>query len=128
MKPHLHANLSAKKFGGDPADYYDIHEFIDSSKISVGDVRHRAMLHSTWGVYLVAKVFGDVRVNSAGKQYSVRDVAEEHIIQDLGFLPTMERWLNCMTIEPWMSGTRKRAAAHKTRTIYSTQEEAPYVD
>lgn len=109
MKPFLHARLSVKKHGGKIEDYMAIHDFIDSSKISVPDVRHRAMLHSSWGCYLVERLFGNVAVNSDNKQYSPRDIAEEHILQDLGTIPTLERWLNTMPIEGWMSGTEKRA-------------------
>jgi hypothetical protein len=85
-----------------------IHEFIDHSKIAVADVRHRAMLHSAWGIYVVQQVYGTHFVNSDGKEVSVRDVAEEHIQQDLGFIPTMEDWLKEMPIQKWMSGTMKR--------------------
>jgi hypothetical protein len=108
VKPHLHANISAKQHGGRPEDYMAIHEFIDHSKQAVADVRHRAMLHSAWGIYVVARVFGDLLTNSDGKQVSVRDIAEEHVIQDLGFIPTMDAWLKGMPIEEWMSGTRKK--------------------
>lgn len=108
MKPHLHANISAKQFGGSPEDYMAIHEFMDHSKSAVADVRHRAMLHSAWGIYVVSKVFGDLITNSDGRKVSVRDVAEEHVIQDLGFIPTMDDWLKTMPIEGWMSGARKR--------------------
>lgn len=111
MKPHLHANISAKQHGGVPADYMAIHEFIDHSKAAVADVRHRAMLHSAWGIYVVGQVFGPLITNSDGKEVSVRDIAEEHVIQDLGFIPTMEKWLSGMQIEPWMSGTMKRTRA-----------------
>ena len=107
MKPHLHANISAKQHGGKPEDYVAIHEFIDHSKAAVADVRHRAMLHSAWGIYVVSQVFGNVITNSDGKTVSTRDIAEEHVIQDLGFIPTMEDWLKEMPIQPWMSGTRK---------------------
>lgn len=108
MKPHLHANISAKQHGGAPEDYLAIHEFIDHSKAAVADVRHRAMLHSAWGIYVTQQVFGHLITNSDGKQVAVRDIAEEHVIQDLGFIPTMDDWLKHMTIEPWMSGTRKK--------------------
>lgn len=107
MKPHLHANISAKQHGGKPEDYMAIHEFIDHSKSAVADVRHRAMLHSAWGIYVVSQVFGNLITNSDGKTVSTRDIAEEHVIQDLGFIPTMEDWLKEMPIQPWMSGTRK---------------------
>lgn len=108
MKPYLHARLSVKAHGGKLDDYLAIHEFFDSSKIAVADVRHRAMLHSAWGIYLLEKVFGSRITNSDGKEVSVRDLGEEHVIQDLGFIPTMQDWLSKMPIEGWMSGTRKR--------------------
>lgn len=108
MKPHLHARISAKQFGGKAEDYMAIHEFIDHSKAAVADVRHRAMLHSAWGIYVVSQVFGALLTNSDGKQVSVRDIAEEHVLQDLGFIPTMDDWLKEMPIQGWMSGTRKR--------------------
>lgn len=107
MKPHHHAKISAKTYGGIMEDYMKIHEFIDHSKSALADVRHRAMLHSAWGIYVVSQVFGDLITNSDGKTISVRDIAEEHVLQDLGFIPTMEAWLATMPIEHWMSGTRK---------------------
>ncbi len=62
-------------------------EFFDSSKASVADVRHRAMLHSAWGIYLASRVFGEYLTNSEGKKVSTRDLGEHHVIQDLGFIP-----------------------------------------
>lgn len=111
MKPHLHARISVKKHGGKLEDYLDFHEFFDSSKSSVADVRHRAMLHSAWGIYLAERVFGRFITNSDGKPVSTRDLGEEHVQQDLGFIPTMQDWLAKMPIEGWMSGTRKRTRA-----------------
>jgi hypothetical protein len=108
MKSFLHARVHAKKYGGVPDDYVDIDDFIDSSKQAVADVRHRAILHSAFGAFIVERVFGRTRVNSDGKTYSPRDVAEDHIQQDLGFIPSMEQYLNNMTIQTWMSGTMKR--------------------
>jgi hypothetical protein len=107
MKPYLHAKISVKKFGGVAEDYMDIHNFIDSSKACMPDIRHRAILHSAFGCFLVEQMYGVVRTNSDGKEYSPRDVAEEHIKEDLGFIPTVEQYLNNMTIQPWMSGTQK---------------------
>ena len=107
MKPFLHSKIHAKKYGGVPADYADIDDFIDSTKAALPDVRHRAILHSAFGCFLVEQVFGRTRKNSDGKEYSPRDIAEDHIQQDLGFIPTMEHYLRNMRIEPWMSGTMK---------------------
>jgi hypothetical protein len=108
MKPFLHSKIHVKKYGGVADDYADIDDFIDSTKQAVPDVRHRAILHSAFGCFLVEKVFGRTRINSDGKEYSPRDVAEDHILQDLGFIPTLEKYLDSMTIEPWMSGTMKK--------------------
>jgi len=117
MKPLIHAKISVKTYGGTVEDYLPVHDFIDSSKIAVPDVRHRAMLHSAWGIYLAEKVLGTFITNSDGKQVSVRDIAEEHVIQDLGFIPTMEDWLKTMPIEGWMSGTRKSRKVIDFKTI-----------
>ena len=116
MKPYLHSRIHAKKYGGVPEDYQDIDDFIDSSKMSVPDVRHRAILHNSFGCFVVEKVFGVTRTNSEGKTYSPRDVAEDHIQQDLGFIPTVENYLNNMQVQDWMSGTQKRSAT-KVRQI-----------
>ncbi len=107
MKPYLHSKIHVKKYGGKAEDYADIDDFIDSSKAAVPDVRHRAILHSSFGCFIVEQVFGRTRINSDGKEYSPRDIAENHIQQDLGFVPTMEHYLNNMTIQGWMSGTEK---------------------
>lgn len=112
MKSYLHSKIHCKKYGGSPEDYVDIDDFIDSSKQAVADVRHRTILHSAFGCFIVERVFGRTRVNSDGKTYSPRDVAEDHIIQDLGFIPTMENYLTNMEIQPWMSGTMKRNRKH----------------
>jgi hypothetical protein len=109
----LYSKIHVKKYGGAIEDYADIDDFIDSSKAAVPDVRHRAILHSAFGCFIVEQVFGRTRVNSDGKEYSPRDVAEDHILQDLGFIPTMEQYLNNMTIQPWMSGTEKKNQASR---------------
>jgi hypothetical protein len=102
MKPHIHATASAKRYGGTAEDYLKIHNWMDSSKQCLADVRHRALLHSTFGVFLAEQVFGHTFINSAGRTVSVRDVAEDHVIEDLETIPTVERWLSGLAIEPWM--------------------------
>lgn len=117
MKPYLHARVHAKKYGGKPEDYIDIDNFIDSSKAAFADVRHRAILHSAFGCFIVEQVFGITRVNSDGKTYSPRDVAENHIIMDLGWLPNMNHYLENMQIQEWMSGTEKSRTSIKKKHI-----------
>ena len=99
MKSYLHARVHAKKYGGVPDDYVDIDDFIDSSKAAVADVRHRAILHSAFGCFIVERVFGRTRVNSDGKMYSPRDIAEDHCLQDLSIIPTVENYLNNLSVD-----------------------------
>jgi hypothetical protein len=108
MKPFIHARSSAAKFGGTPSDYIKIHEYFDSTKSSHADVRHRAILHTAFGIYLVADVFGHHITNSDGKTVSVRDIGEQHVMEDLGRIPSMSDYLNHMTIEDWMMGPHSR--------------------
>lgn len=108
MKPHLHARISVRRFGGEEADYIEIHEFIDSSKAHFADVRHRALLHSSWGCYLVEKVFGRMWKLANGREVSTRDIAEQHILDDLGRIPSVQDYLQHMPIVPWFGGPVKR--------------------
>lgn len=110
MKPYRHARNSVKRHGGQVEDYLPIHDFIDSSKATVADVRHRAILHSAFGIFIAEKVFGVYFENSDGRTVQVRDIAEEHVIEDLGRIPSVQDYLNHMQLAPWMGGpvTRTR--------------------
>ncbi len=108
MKPWIHAKNSVKDFGGKHTDYMPIHDFIDSSKAAMPDVRHRAILHSAFGIYIVEKVFGTTLNNSDGCIVQVRDVAENHVIEDLGKIPTMQDYLDNMTLVKWMGGPSRK--------------------
>jgi hypothetical protein len=108
LKPHIHAKNSAKKYGGKPADYQAIHDEIDSSKSAHASMRHRAVFHSAFGIYIIERIFGTTITNSDGKTVSVRDVAEDHVLEDLGTIPSLDRWLDAMELQKWMGGpTRK---------------------
>lgn len=124
MKPWIHAESSAKKYGGHPDDYLDIHQFMDSTKAAMADVRHRAILHSSFGCFIVEKVFGVTRKNSQGKVYSPRDVAEDHCMEDLGFIPSMEKWLSGLDIESWMGGPASRLETKKRADMEAFFAEA----
>lgn len=108
MKPYLHSKISVKKFGGKVEDYQQIHDFIDSTKAALPDMRHRSILHNSFGIFLVEKVFGTSIVNSDNMVVQVRDVAEQHVLDDLGFIPTLQDYLKHMKIEKWMGGRIKR--------------------
>jgi hypothetical protein len=138
-KSDIHANSSAKKFGGRPSDYIEIHEMLDSSKAYWADNRHRSIFHHTAGIYYMQKMFGidfdaieDLKtkynlgdefvkdilqllqknrlqgvhvLNSEGKKIHVRDVAEQHILEDFRgrFIPSVGDYLSKMELNPWMN-------------------------
>jgi len=108
MNSYYHAVISAKKHGGKPEDYQKLHDFIDSTKATLADVRHRALLHSAFGIYLCERLFGHTIKNCDQKEIPTRILAEEHILEDLGFIPTVEHWLAEMPLRKWMSGSRKK--------------------
>lgn len=108
-KPLVHARSSARRFGGMPEDYLAIHEKIDSTKAAHAQVTHRCVFHSAFGIYLIEELFGRTLTNSDGKEVFVRDVAEQHVLEDLGCIPSLSDWLHEMPAKPWMAGQRKVA-------------------
>lgn len=106
MNSFYHARSCARKWGGDATDYLPIHEFIDSSKQVIGDVRHRSLYHHTLGVFLCEKIFGKT-LKVGRKEIPVRLIAERHILEDLGWLPSPKDYIDGMPIAPWMSGSRR---------------------
>jgi Domain of unknown function (DUF6915) len=106
-KAWIHAQSSAKRYGGTPEDYIAIHERMDSTKSAHAEVTHRCVFHSAFGIYIIEEIFGRFLTNSDGKQVFVRDIAEQHVIEDLGFIPSLSDWLKEMPAQPWMAGQRK---------------------
>ena len=106
-----HAQSAARHWGGAAEDYLPIEEFIDGSKQSFGDVRHRALYHHTQGVWLCQQVFGKtitVQRRHGEIQVPVREIAERHIVEDLGYIPSPGDWLKNMNIQGWMGGKQHR--------------------
>lgn len=104
----IHAEASARHFGGIPEDYIGIHEWIDQFKKIVGDVSHRQYLHNSAGPWMAQEVFGRYITNSDGKKILVREVCENHVVEDLGWLPSPADWSACLTCKVWMGGKRNK--------------------
>lgn len=104
-KPWIHSRSSAKRWGGSPEEYLDIHNFMDSHKSALADHRGRAATHNAWFISVVIeRVFGGTFVNSVGRTVSTRDVAEQHVLEDYGgkFIPTLQDFLQDIPIQKWM--------------------------
>lgn len=105
-KPWIHAQSSARRFGGKPEDYLEIHELMDKSKGTIADSRHRCITHQSWFIMeILPRIFGDVFTNSDGKVVSVRDIGEGHVLEDYSgrFIPTVQDFLEDMPYKDWMN-------------------------
>lgn len=141
----VHSRSSARRFGGQPEDYQEIHDLFDSTKAAYPDQRHRAILHHAFGIFLVERIIGaeqdardlsgiieklldllgpdqlygedllairhrlkavgQIRTftrKSDGVKVPIRLVGEQHVVEDQGYIPTMEDWLKNLTREDWM--------------------------
>ncbi len=102
-----HCRSSAARWGGQPEDYAKLHNWMDSSKRGFGDFRHRALLHHSEGCFLGEEVFGMTIINSNGRPVPTRLVLEQHVIEDLGRLPSFESWITNLRPQPWMGGVNR---------------------
>jgi hypothetical protein len=101
--PYMHALSSAKKFGGVPEDYIDVHNWFDQTKSHLPDLRHRAILHSSFGIFLCEQVFGStIKRKSDGKTIPLRPIGEQHVVEDLGHIPTIQDWVGDLPLKDWM--------------------------
>ncbi len=87
-----------------------IHDFMDSTKNAMPDNRHRFATHNAWFIGVdgpLERAFGKTMTNSDGKTFSVRDIGEQHCLEDFGFIPSLQDWAMSILSEPWMHGAGK---------------------
>jgi hypothetical protein len=97
-----HARESAARFGGQPADFRSVHELLDRSAAAWNDVRHQALTHHTFFFDIAIRVVGDELLLSDGTTVSTRAVCEQHVVADLGRIPSAADWVQDMPLEEWM--------------------------
>ena len=93
MTPLTHAKNSVKLHGGTVDDYLPLHLWLDQTKLHVADLRHRVILHNSFGIGLCEERFGPYLTNSDGKKVPTRKLAEQHVIEDIGFIPSLDHSL-----------------------------------
>ena len=111
MTPYKHAESSSKKWGGRASDYIAIHNWFDETKQYTGDFTHRAMRHHSAGIEWAIKEFGHYITTSAGKEIPTKLIAEQHVMEDCGFIPTIQDWMQPLKTkpEPWMLKVAKKS-------------------
>lgn len=124
-----HAMSSAKKWGGVKEDYLPIHDFLDSTKAHMANVRHRALLHNSWGIFLCEQIFGHAVINSNGREVPVRYIAEKHVQEDCGFIPSVQDWLKHLVIsESWMKTVGVKDPHHLDSNFGEINEHSDHRD
>jgi hypothetical protein len=108
--PYHHALSSVKKWGGKAEDFLPLHSWFDESKMISADFRHRALRHHAEGIFMAERFFGPVLTISKGRIIPVRLIGEQHVREDLGFIPGFADWIKAIRPEPWMGRT---GALHK---------------
>lgn len=102
--PWHHAESSARKYGGKPEDYIEIHTWFDGSKAQMANFRHRALRHHAFGIFEAEQKFGVTLINSAGKTVPVRFIGEQHVKEDCGgIIPSAQDWLRGIPGQRWMN-------------------------
>ena len=99
---YFHAKSSAKRWGGKAEDYQKIHDWMDESKKLSTHFAHRALRHHAEGCFAAEEKFGTTITNSDGKKVPVRLIAEQHIKEDLGWIPSFQDWAVLIKPQKWM--------------------------
>jgi hypothetical protein len=93
MNATIHSELSVKRRSGAIEDYYNLHDFIDSSKEVEATNRHRFLTHTMFFVKeAMIPIFGSSIHIKGGKPVNTKDMLEQdHIVADYGgkFIPTL---------------------------------------
>src|SRR3954453_23279772 len=126
MHPYFHAVSSARRWGGRPEDYQAIHDWFDASKGHVPDLRHRALRHHAEGIFLCELVFGVTITTSVGRAVPVRQVGEQHVLEDLGRIPTALDWWSILAVRPWMLRPGRRSGDLDTAGTEDAGGGTPY--
>lgn len=90
----------SEKFGGKPEDYNQLNSWVDGYTVFTGSDNGRLVTHSAFGCFLIPQVIGDVYQTSTRK-LPTRYLVEYHIIKEFKFIPTVEKWANCLPLKKW---------------------------
>ena len=114
---YYHSISSQKIFGGDPEDYIPIHSYIDRGRNHTHSDYHRIFTHHTLGVCDAIEHFGPTITNSRGRKVPTRLIAEQHLVEDLGFIPTPDEILRMFSGGPRSLTRRSKLLMSKGLSI-----------
>src|ERR1035437_9877773 len=105
--PYHHSLSSVRKWGGQVGDYLRIQDWFDESKKITADFRHRALRHHAAGIFMTEVIFGPPIPLSTGRVIPTRWVGEQHVREDLGFIPSFADWAKAIRPKHWMGHASK---------------------
>lgn len=73
----------------------------------IADFRHRALRHHAEGIFMAETIFGSTITLSTGRVIPVRWIGEQHVREDLSFIPSFADWVKAIRPEPWMERAQK---------------------
>ena len=94
--PFITPLSSVRIWGGSADDYLPLHQWFDESKAITADFRHRALRHHAEGIFMLERFFGPTITLSTGRVVPVRLIGEQHVREDLGFIPGFADWVRCI--------------------------------
>lgn len=132
--PWEHAKITAKKFGGQPEEHHLVHQWFDQSKGGFVNHRHRAARHHSEGIFWAEDHFGETivvtRDDGSEKHIPTRRIGEDHVAQDLGWIPSLKDWLQHIESQKWMrapAGHHSGSAEEKPETFFIEKEDGSLV-
>lgn len=104
MDALYHARSTAKKWGGTAEEYLPFHAWFDESAMQINDKRHRMLRHHAYGIQQLIERFGAYYTNSVGKVVPMKQIGEQHVVEDIGFIPAFADWVREIPVSKWMNG------------------------
>jgi len=100
---HYHSVSSVNAFGGAAEDYHALHKWMDRGRAGTDKLLHRMLAHHTQGIADAIERFGETITNSQGRQVPTSLLARQHVLEDLGFVPTLDDYLELLHCPRWAS-------------------------
>ena len=104
---HYHCVSSANAFGGEPDDYAELHRWMDRSRDSTNSIMHRMLSHHTQGIRDCIEHFGHTIDICRAPAVPTSLLAEQHVREDLGFIPNLDHYIELLTCPRWASRPAK---------------------
>ena len=64
---------------------------------------------------MLETLFGETIANAAGRIVPVRLIGEQHVLEDLGTIPSFADWARLIEPRPWMLRGQPELAPHEAR-------------